>query len=123
MLSKKELKKVGNICAYCGKVLNEKKKTIDYILPIRAGGKGYPNNIVICCRKCNTKKGDLDINTFFENNKLRLQNFYNYLQIIDTQLGNNNYSQAVLRKIQNSHYTRKHKSKNAKFSKNIYDHI
>lgn len=111
MLSKRRLKELSHICAYCGKVLDEKKKTIDHILPIRTGGKGYSNNIVICCRNCNTKKGDLDINTFFENNRLRLQNFYNYLQIIDTQLGNNNYSKAILRKIENSHYIRKHKSK------------
>ena len=73
--------------------------------------ESYANNIVICCGECNTKKGNLDINTFLANSELRLQNFYNYLKLIDIQRENNNYSQAVLRKISNSLYIKKYKSK------------
>lgn len=46
MFSKKELKEISHICAYCDKALTEKNKTIDHITPQCANGKGYANNIV-----------------------------------------------------------------------------
>ena len=110
MLSKRQLKEISHICAYCGKALRDKDKTLDHVIPQCAGGKGYANNIVICCGNCNTKKGNLDINTFLANSEPRLQNFHNYLRLIDIQRGNNNYSQRILKKINGSLYVREYKS-------------
>ncbi len=111
MLEKKQLKELSHICAYCGKALRDKDKTLDHVLPQCAKGKSYAYNIVVCCGNCNTKKGNLDINTFLSNSEQRLENFHNYLKLIDIQRGNNNYSQAVLRKINNSLYIKEYRSK------------
>ncbi len=46
-------------CQYCGKsVKNPKDRTIDHILPRSRGGKTVWENVVLCCRKCNLRKGD-----------------------------------------------------------------
>ena len=110
MFSKKQLKELSHICAYCGKALRDTNKSLDHVIPQCAGGKGYANNIVICCKNCNLAKGNLDINTFLANSELRLQNFHNYLRLIDIQRGNNNYSQRILKKINSSLYVKEYKS-------------
>ncbi len=46
-------------CQYCGKsVRNPKDRTIDHVLPRSRGGKTVWDNVVLCCRKCNLRKGD-----------------------------------------------------------------
>ncbi len=46
-------------CQYCGKLLkNPKDRTIDHVIPKSRGGKTVWTNVVLCCRKCNLKKGD-----------------------------------------------------------------
>ncbi len=46
-------------CQYCGKsVKNPRDRTIDHVLPRSRGGKTVWTNVVLCCRKCNLKKGD-----------------------------------------------------------------
>jgi len=46
-------------CQYCGKLLkNPKDRTIDHIVPKSRGGKTVWTNVVLCCKKCNLKKGD-----------------------------------------------------------------
>jgi len=46
-------------CQYCGKsVKNPKDRTIDHIIPRSRGGKTVWENVVLCCRKCNLRKGD-----------------------------------------------------------------
>ncbi len=46
-------------CQYCGKLLkNPKDRTIDHIIPKSRGGKTVWNNVVLCCKKCNLKKGN-----------------------------------------------------------------
>jgi len=42
-------------CQYCG---SKKDLTIDHIIPRSRGGKDTWENLVACCYKCNTKKGD-----------------------------------------------------------------
>lgn len=42
-------------CVYCG--AQEKKLTIDHIIPRSKGGKSTFENCVACCRCCNSKKG------------------------------------------------------------------
>ena len=43
-------------CQYCG--AQSRDLTIDHILPKRHGGPMTWDNLVACCRRCNTKKGD-----------------------------------------------------------------
>jgi len=43
-------------CQYCGIV--GKDLTIDHVIPKRHGGGMAWENLVTCCRRCNTKKGD-----------------------------------------------------------------
>lgn len=44
-------------CQYCGKKFPEKHLTMDHVIPKRDGGRKNWNNIVICCKVCNQKKG------------------------------------------------------------------
>ncbi len=43
-------------CQYCG--TTGKDLTIDHVIPKRLGGGMAWENLVTCCRKCNTRKGD-----------------------------------------------------------------
>ena len=43
-------------CQYCG--TTGKDLTIDHVVPKRHGGGMQWENLVTCCRRCNTKKGD-----------------------------------------------------------------
>jgi len=43
-------------CQYCG--TQSRDLTIDHILPKRHGGPMAWDNLVACCRRCNTRKGD-----------------------------------------------------------------
>jgi 5-methylcytosine-specific restriction endonuclease McrA len=43
-------------CQYCGHT--SKELTVDHIVPKRLGGPTSWDNLVCCCRRCNTKKGD-----------------------------------------------------------------
>jgi 5-methylcytosine-specific restriction endonuclease McrA len=43
-------------CQYCG--VQGKDLTIDHVVPKRHGGGMHWDNLVACCRRCNTKKGD-----------------------------------------------------------------
>ncbi len=45
-------------CQYCGKVGTPNELTLDHILPQSRGGKSVWENLVTCCKKCNTLKGD-----------------------------------------------------------------
>ena len=49
----------GYRCQYCGKLLKSPKdRTIDHVIPKSRGGKTVWTNVVLCCKKCNLKKGD-----------------------------------------------------------------
>ena len=43
-------------CQYCGYQGND--LTVDHVVPRRLGGPTSWDNLVCCCKKCNTKKGD-----------------------------------------------------------------
>ncbi len=43
-------------CQYCG--ATSKEMTIDHVVPKRHGGPATWDNLVCCCRKCNTRKSD-----------------------------------------------------------------
>lgn len=43
-------------CQYCG--YRGHDLTVDHVIPRRYGGPNTWDNLVCCCKKCNTKKGD-----------------------------------------------------------------
>jgi len=43
-------------CQYCGSPSRD--LTIDHVIPKRLGGPTSWENLVCCCRKCNSRKGD-----------------------------------------------------------------
>lgn len=46
-------------CQYCGKsVKSAKERSVDHIVPRSRGGRTIWQNVVLCCKKCNLKKGD-----------------------------------------------------------------
>ncbi len=51
-------------CAYCGRDLNLKNKTLDHIMPRQKGGSNRIANLFPCCRDCNSIKGTLYIGDF-----------------------------------------------------------
>jgi 5-methylcytosine-specific restriction endonuclease McrA len=45
-------------CQYCGKKLHSKELTLDHVKPRKLGGKTNWENIVTCCKDCNSKKSE-----------------------------------------------------------------
>lgn len=59
------LKKTGFRCGYCGKKLHHGSYVLDHIFPkIRGGGNNY-ENLLACCRRCNSMKHDKTIEQFW----------------------------------------------------------
>jgi CRISPR/Cas system Type II protein with McrA/HNH and RuvC-like nuclease domain len=55
-VSRKRLFKRDNFqCGYCG---SQKNLTIDHVIPKSRGGSNGWNNLVTCCSRCNSLKGD-----------------------------------------------------------------
>lgn len=52
------------MCRYCGIVVDWHNRrgpiggTYDHVIPISQGGDSGYSNVVVCCRSCNSKKGD-----------------------------------------------------------------
>ena len=60
------LGKLAPICAYCGKkITHESDLTQDHLVSKAAGGKTVPENLVPCCKKCNSEKGSLNANEYY----------------------------------------------------------
>jgi 5-methylcytosine-specific restriction endonuclease McrA len=66
LLTKWEKERGGLFCHYCGKgplpvedLSYKKVATIDHFIPLSKGGEKFdPNNLVVSCYKCNSKKKD-----------------------------------------------------------------
>jgi 5-methylcytosine-specific restriction endonuclease McrA len=54
------LKRDGYICAYCGQEADQ----VDHVIPRKVGGTHDLDNLVACCKSCNSKKGALDEGSF-----------------------------------------------------------
>lgn len=60
-------------CIYCNSKLNENNATCDHIIPISKGGNNCKLNLIVCCIKCNSERGDLP---FYEYLKTKNKNFH-----------------------------------------------
>lgn len=43
-------------CHWCGETFPPEELTMDHVIPITRGGKGSRNNVVPCCKECNSRK-------------------------------------------------------------------
>ncbi|MGE4560234.1 MAG: HNH endonuclease [Desulfobulbus sp.] len=43
-------------CWYCGKKVGYHNLTMDHVIPLARGGRSTKDNLVPCCKECNTKK-------------------------------------------------------------------
>jgi len=43
-------------CWYCGEQVGFKNLTMDHVIPLARGGRSTKDNLVPCCKECNTKK-------------------------------------------------------------------
>ena len=49
-------------CHYCGEQVPFKELTMDHLVPLARGGRSTKDNLVPCCKACNTlKKGMLPL--------------------------------------------------------------
>lgn len=46
----------GGYCRYCALRLSRNAKTLDHVVPVALNGSSAADNVVQCCRVCNTKK-------------------------------------------------------------------
>ncbi len=74
----------NNQCCYCGDSTNLTK---DHIVPLKAGGQYTRNNIVPCCKSCNSSKHTNDMLEWYEKQEFysqeRLDKIYNYIGFIN----------------------------------------
>lgn len=54
----------AKVCPYCGVGISGKGKTLDHVVAVANGGKHSIENVLICCRKCNSAKGKLPISAW-----------------------------------------------------------
>lgn len=63
-------KNEGALCIYCEDELNLENATADHIVPISDGGNNCQVNLIVCCKDCNTERGNLPFKSFlFTKNK------------------------------------------------------
>ncbi len=102
MINLQKLRQLSCICAYCNKVMPLSERTNDHLIPQSMGGVTETYNIVICCQDCNNMKAAIEVNTFLEEHPDKREAFYNYLNMIDYQCGNNEYSKAIIKNLSDS---------------------
>lgn len=60
----------GDRCWYCGCSFDEREDggsrtlTIDHVEPVAGGGRSSLDNLRLCCRTCNRRKGQLGADTY-----------------------------------------------------------
>ena len=52
-------KLAAGICYYCREIYEPKDLTMDHIIPLARGGRSTKDNLVACCKECNTRKKTL----------------------------------------------------------------
>lgn len=43
-------------CHYCGGKFPPAELTMDHVVPLVRGGRSSKNNLVVCCKSCNSRK-------------------------------------------------------------------
>ena len=71
-------------CAYCGEYTFELTK--DHVKPLHAGGKLTRDNVIPCCKKCNSSKKDSEMLSWYQKqsfySKERAKKIYDYIDFV-----------------------------------------
>ena len=55
----------GLACTYCGSSVEDGVKlTLDHLKPYSKGGSNHETNLVTCCMKCNSSRGNRSVRSF-----------------------------------------------------------
>lgn len=55
----------GLACCYCGDTIEDRiKLTLDHLKPHSKGGSNKETNLVTCCAKCNSSRGNRSVRSF-----------------------------------------------------------
>ena len=55
----------GMACAYCGSTVEDGAQlSLDHLKPHSHGGSNKPTNLVTCCSKCNSSRGNRSVRSF-----------------------------------------------------------
>ena len=68
-------------CLYCETKLNLENATADHIIPISNGGNNCQVNLIVCCKDCNTERGNLDFMRYLS---MKNKKYKNYNKIYKT---------------------------------------
>ena len=49
-------KTASGTCWYCGRQVGFNNLTMDHVIPLARGGRSTKDNLVPCCKDCNTRK-------------------------------------------------------------------
>lgn len=81
------LERHGPVCAYCERVVAERTITLDHVTP-RKGLTAYDrrDNLVLCCKACNSAKADMPLLSFLLRNRARVIALFKYGQHLSHQL-------------------------------------
>lgn len=58
-------------CIYCETKLNPENATADHIIPISNGGNNCQVNLIVCCKDCNTERGNVDFMSYLSSKNER----------------------------------------------------
>jgi hypothetical protein len=57
----------GMACAYCGAgIENGVSLSLDHLQPYSLGGSNHEGNLITCCKKCNSSRGNRTVEEFVE---------------------------------------------------------
>jgi hypothetical protein len=74
----------GLACVYCASGIEDGTRlTLDHLVPHSLGGKNTPGNMVTCCHKCNSSRGNRDYKEFAEKVAGYLNHGITAQQIVD----------------------------------------
>jgi len=54
----------ARVCPYCAKRMKSEHKSLDHVVPLSKGGAHSILNAVVCCKRCNSRKGVKDVRDF-----------------------------------------------------------
>lgn len=54
----------GARCHYCGEEITKKNATVDHITPKSKGGTNNIDNLALCCKSCNSSKGEKTVDDY-----------------------------------------------------------
>lgn len=78
------IKYFGEKCCYCGKYMDNPTK--DHIKPLNAGGTLSRDNVLPCCKSCNSSKKDNEMMSWYQSrpfyDKNRMAKIFDYVQFV-----------------------------------------